>query len=148
MKKIIIITALALAAGVLLAGCCSTCRKNKTATMRPIEGVVWHLIQFNGEPVNAPDKYEMSFFNDGRVAGIGECNRFFGKYELVNANGSIKMGPMGSTMMACPENGIETPFLQMLEKVHLYQFENENLYLFVDNKVAAVFEPTNKKIEE
>ncbi len=50
-------------------------------------------------------------------------------------------------MMACPEPNIETEFLQMFENVHLYQLDGQNLYLFVGNKIKAVFEPTDKPVD-
>ena len=93
-------------------------------------------------------QYELSFLADGRVAGIGEFKRFFGPYQVVNANGGIKIGPVASTMMACLDPNIETEFFRMFENVHLYQLDEKNLYLFVDNKIKAVFEPTDKPVDE
>lgn len=148
MKRTITIAAVALLAGILLTGCCQKCRKSREAATRPIQGTVWHLVEFDGKPVDAPDKYELSFLTDGRVAGIGECNRFFGPYQVVNANGGIKIGPVASTMMACLDPNIETEFFRMFENVHLYQLDEKNLYLFVDNKIKAVFEPTDKPVDE
>lgn len=148
MKKTIIIATVVILTGLMLTGCCQKCRRNKQIAMRPIQGTVWHLTQFNGEEVDAPDKYEITFGADGRASGIGECNRFFGAYEVISDAGSIKMGPIGSTMMACPGMELEMQFFQILEKVHLYQFEGDNLYLFVDNKVAAVLAPTDKAVEK
>ncbi len=147
MKRIITIAALALVAGALLTGCCQKCRKSREAATRPLQGTVWHMIQFDGREINAPDSYELTFFNDGRIAGVGDCNRFFGTYEVLNANGSIKMSPVGSTMMACPDLETESAFLKMFENVHLYQFDGKNLYLFVDNKIKAIFEPTDKPVD-
>lgn len=147
MKKTIIIATVAILGGLLLTGCCQKCRKSREAATRPIQGTVWHLIQFDGQPIDAPDKYELTFLTDGRIAGIGECNRFFGPYQVINANGGIKIGPVASTMMACLDPNMESQFFQMLEKVHLYQLDDKNLYLFVDNKIKAVFEPSGKPIE-
>ena len=95
-----------------------------------------------------PDKYGMSFLGDDSISSIGECNGFFGPYEITSAGGGIKIGPVASTMMACIEPNIETEFFAMFESVHLYQFDEKNLYLFVDNKVKAVFEPSGKSVEE
>ena len=36
----------------------------------------------------------------------------------------------------------------MFENVHLYQLDEKNLYLFVDNKIKAVFETTDKPVDE
>lgn len=132
----------------MLAGCCQKCRKAREAAVRPIQGVVWHLVEFNGDPVDASGRYELSFLADGQIAGIGECNRFFGPYEVTNANGGIKIGPVVSTMMACLEPNIEAEFFRMFEQVHLYQFDGSDLYLFVDNKAMAVFEPAGEKTAE
>ena len=148
MKRTIIIAAVALLAGALLTGCCQKCRKSREAAARPIQGIVWHLVEFDGKAVDAPDKYELSFLADGRVAGIGECNRFFGSYQVTNANGGIKIGPVGSTMMACLDPNIETEFFRMFENVHLYHLDDQHPYLFVENKIKAVFEPHERPLEE
>lgn len=148
MKRVITVSVLALTACLLLAGCCQKCRKAREAAARPLQGVVWHLVEFDGKAVDAPDKYEVSFMADGRINGIGECNRFFGPYEITSAGGGIKIGPVASTMMACIEPNIETEFFAMFENVHLYQLDEKNLYLFVGNKVKAVFEPSGKSVEE
>ena len=58
MKRTITIAAVALLAGILLTGCCQKCRKSREAATRPIQGTVWHLVEFDGKPVDAPDKYE------------------------------------------------------------------------------------------
>ena len=147
MRTLKLITIAALA-GFLMVGCCSKCRKARENATRPLQGTVWHLIQMDGKTVDAPDKYEITFFNNGRVGGIGECNRYFGTYEVLNANGGIRMSKMASTMMACLNPNMEYEFMQMLEEVHLYQFDASNLYLFVDGKLKAVFEPTAKPVNE
>ena len=51
-------------------------------------------------------------------------------------------------MMACLDPNIETEFFRMFENVHLYQLDEKNLYLFVDNKIKAAFEPTDKPVDE
>lgn len=147
MKRNLFITATLLLAGLMLTGCCQKCRKSREAATRPIQNVVWHLTQFNGEEVNRPDRYELTFGVDGNITGIGECNRFFGGYEVKDAAGSIKIGPVASTMMACPDMDLETEFFRMFDSVHLYQLDEKNLYLFVDNKIVAVFEQLDKPVE-
>ncbi len=119
--------------------------KRQPGPYREPYGIWWSSTANRSTP---PDKYELSFLADGRVAGIGECNRFFGPYQVVNANGGIKIGPVASTMMACLDPNIETEFFRMFENVHLYQLDEKNLYLFVDNKIKAVFEPTDKPVDE
>lgn len=147
MKRTILIAAAMLVAGTALAGCCNKCRKAREAAEKPLQGVVWHLVRFDGQAVDAPGRYEVSFLADGNVAGIGECNRFFGTYQVLDAGGSIKFGPFGMMRMACPNDTFESEFVRIFEDVHLYQFDDKYLYLFVGNKVRAVFEPLDKPVE-
>ncbi len=147
MKRSILIATGVILTGLLLTGCCQKCRKSREAATRPIQNVVWHLTQFDGKAVELPDRYELTFGTDGTVTGIGECNRFFGPYEVKDAGGSIKIGPVASTMMACPDMDFETQFFRMFDAVHLYQLDETHLYLFVDNKIKAVFEQLDKPVE-
>ena len=141
MKKIILFAVLILSA-VSLAGCCQKCRKSREAATRPIQGIVWHLIQFQGETIENDDMFDIFFAADGSVKGIGACNRFFGTYKVPNPNGVISISDIASTKMTCPDIDLETRFLNTLQDVHLYQLDDKCLYLFVNNKIVAVFEPS------
>ena len=80
-----IIAAVALLAGVLLAGCCQKCRKSREAATRPIQGIVWHLVEFNGKPVDASDRYELSFLADGRVSANATVSSVPIRYSMPTA---------------------------------------------------------------
>ena len=69
------------------------------------------------------------------VSGFSGCNRFFGSYTIENS--AIKFEKMASTRMLCEEmaNQIEMEFLQSLEKITYFSFENNTLKLFTDKKV-------------
>lgn len=127
---------------------CSSSRRQQAAVQADanLENVVWRLTQLDGKEVDKADKYEVTFFSGNRIAGIGECNRFFGPYQVLNGNGGIKIGPVASTMMACLDPNVEGEFFQMFENVRLYQFSGNQLYLFVGNEVnaRAVFVATDK----
>jgi hypothetical protein len=43
----------------------------------------------------------ISFASDGKVAGSGGCNRFFGSY--MQEGEKLSFSPLGSTRMACPQ---------------------------------------------
>jgi heat shock protein HslJ len=57
----------------------------------------------------------VSFFADGHLEGFGGCNNFSGSYTV--KGDSLTVGPMMSTMMACPDPAgtFETQFLTALQ---------------------------------
>ena len=63
------------------------------------------------------DNSEMfvQFEEGGQLRGHGGCNRFSGSYEL--ENGSLQVGPLRSTRMACPEPAMsfEISFMEALQ---------------------------------
>ncbi len=68
-----------------------------------------------------------------RVSGKGGCNNFFGSAEMIfsNANsGTLRLGKMGSTMMACPQHmDTEHRLFQLLEKVDGFEITSTGLLL-------------------
>lgn len=138
--------AVAAVAALVLTGCNKSGKQKSTAQDDTrLENVVWQVIQLNGTDLSKADKYEVTFAA-GRANGIGECNRFFGPYELKNTAGTIKMGPMASTMMACLGENREAEFLKMFESVTTYQFDGNKLYLFAGSapKAVAIFVDSGK----
>ncbi len=71
----------------------------------------------------------ISFEADGKVAGSGGCNRFFGGYEQEGE--SLSFSPLGSTRMACPPGimKIEKEFFDMLGAVRKAKVEASTLVL-------------------
>ena len=101
MKILLKIAALA-AVAALAAGCCS-CRSYQKKNRRPLIGTEWQLIQLGGKAVKPEEgKFTLTFLaEENRIAGVGACNRIMGKYEATE-KGVLKIGPLASTMMACP----------------------------------------------
>lgn len=131
-----IMAALALA-GLMFTGCSKSGKQKVPAHDARLENVVWRLTELNGNEVNRPGKYEVTFGADNRVAGIGECNRFFGSYQRTNNSGGITIGPVGSTMILCPDDNYENEFFRMFEDIRLYQFSEDRLFLFAGNEMRA-----------
>ena len=104
MKILLKIAALA-AVAALAAGCCS-CRSYQKKNRRPLVGTEWQLIQLGGKAVKPEEgKFTLTFLaEENRIAGVGACNRIMGKYEATE-KGVLKIGPLTSTMMACPRHG-------------------------------------------
>jgi len=85
------------------------------------------------------DKPFVQFGSEGKLAGNAGCNNFFGGYEVA-ADGSIAIGPLGSTKMACPEPEMaqESEFLAMLQGVKRFERDGRKLALMDDSgKVVA-----------
>ncbi len=71
----------------------------------------------------------ISFAADGKVAGTGGCNRFFGGYE--QKGDKLTFSPLGSTRMACPPDVMkkEQAFFEMLKAVRSAGVEGAKLVL-------------------
>lgn len=79
-------------------------------------------------------------FDAGRVAGLGGCNRFGGRYDL--QGDKISFSPLMATRMACqPEvMAAEQAFFDMLGKVRAMKLDGEALELLDgDGKVLGRF---------
>ena len=66
-----------------------------------LAGSEWRPVQLGEHAVADAASLFVRFEAEGRVAGHGGCNRFFGAYQI--ADGRISIGPLGATRMACPE---------------------------------------------
>jgi heat shock protein HslJ len=70
------------------------------------------------------------FGTDGTVSGNATCNRYFGPY--TTTGNAIKIGPLGSTMMACPDTAQqdqETAYLAALQASTTYSINGLTLEL-------------------
>jgi putative lipoprotein len=90
-----------LAAGAMglaaLAGCSAA---SQESAMASLAGSSWLVQDIDGRSV-APDlQTTVAFGEDGTVAGTGGCNRFTGGAGV--GAGTIAVGPLASTRMACP----------------------------------------------
>jgi heat shock protein HslJ len=83
------------------------------------------------------------FTPDGRVAGSGGCNRYFSAVEL-GAPGEFALGPVGSTMMACPEMtlALEQQYLRALQGARRYRIAGDRLELLFGEDGVLGFEAT------
>ena len=77
--------------------------------------------------------------DDNRITGVGACNRLMGKYETTE-KGALKIGPLASTMMACPGMEQENAFAKALESTTHYDMDGPMLLLLSDGELKAVFQ--------
>lgn len=88
------------------------------STTDPVQGTV---------AVNDPSRYVILFSDDNTAFIKADCNNAQATYVVDGGNISIAPGPM--TMMACPEDSLDTAFLQQLSSVAIYFIDGGSLYM-------------------
>lgn len=129
-----------------ISGCCH-CKSIQKKNMRSLVGTEWKLIQLMGQSVKAEnDQFTISFSEDGRLSGVGACNRIMGSYSIDQKRG-IKIGQVATTMMACPGMDQEYAFTKVLGEVTHYEMDGPMLLLLNGGELQAVFQaqPKNDK---
>lgn len=129
--------ALVLLAAAAVAGCAN---RDVEAGQGALVGPEWQLVSVQqssrtyipADPLTVPS---VQFTTDVeaedarmRVAGFTGCNRFFGTY-VAGEDGSLELGPLGVTRMACPPKvmEVETAMLQALERAERYELRANEL---------------------
>lgn len=94
-----------------------------------ITGIDWHPVSIGDDPVDVNTLLTLRFENDGKISGHGGCNRFFASYESTESG--IKIGPVGSTRMACPEPqmSLEQRLFEVLDNTSAIEMRDARLYL-------------------
>lgn len=97
---------------------------------RGLAGSTWRLESLGGEGVLDQVEATLEFLEQGRVAGRGSCNRFFGAAKI--EGGTISFGPLGTSRMACPEpvSQQEAKYLAALQAAERFTLEGSALLLF------------------
>ena len=116
---------------------------------KKLKNTSWKLLNMDGKDVSKliskNENNTTLSFNENGINGNSGINNYFGDYEIVNNN--IKIGPLGSTRMAGPENlmKVEREFLELLgnsKKVKLS--DQKTLILTTDKGKTLIFEKVNK----
>lgn len=99
----------------------------------------WRLVEFDaGEPV--PEGIEITAeFRPGGIAGRSACNRYTGPVEIDLAAGTIEVGALVSTKMACPPPRMEseTRYLGALERATGLTLETGRLTVRTEDEAGA-----------
>lgn len=88
------------------------------STTDPVQGAV---------AVNDPSRYVVLFNEDNSAFIKADCNNVQATYTTDGSNISIATG--ASTMMACPDDSLDSTFLQQLSSAAIYFIDGGNLYL-------------------
>jgi heat shock protein HslJ len=116
----------------------SSIKETKAAT-QPVSGKTvsfsllgseWLLEDLGGSGVIDRMQATLTFPEAGKVAGNGSCNRFFGPAEI--SGGTIKLGPLASSRMACPEAVMnqETKYLDALQAAERFEWKDPYLLIY------------------
>ena len=132
-KKISCRAALVATLAAAMASGCST----TAAGSRPeLAGTSWLAEDIAAQGVIDNLQTTLSFESENRVVGNAGCNRYFGSV-LIDAD-KLEFGPLGSTMMACPEAVMnqEQRFLAALESSRGYRLDNQTGLLYFTDQAG------------
>jgi len=95
-----------------------------------LAGTEWLLEDLGGAGVIDNIQATLTFPEAGKTAGKGSCNRFFGPAEITGS--AIKLGPLGTTRMACPEAVMnqEKKYLDALQAAERFEWKPPYLLIY------------------
>ena len=94
-----------------------------------LEGTSWTVTRIGSDPVVDGSEPTIAF-EGGRAAGTTGCNRWFSAYRA--EDGTLSLGPAGSTMMMCADPRVmeqEQSFLRSLDLIHRFSIDEDSLTL-------------------
>jgi heat shock protein HslJ len=89
-------------------------------------------------------EYWIQFLPDGQLSLRADCNGGFGSYEMDGSN--LTLGPIGTTLMLCPEGGSGDAFLEALNQVTTWSIDqsgaSDSLVLGLADGSSISFSPS------
>lgn len=131
--------ALALAA---TTACLSACASGSGGDAKvPLRATEWTLDSMGGKSVPSDSGITLTLGTDGNAAGNAGVNRYFGRYNLDEAGGTLSFLGMGSTRMAGPADRMnrESEYLSALAGTAMFRRKGEKLELIGEK--TLVFQP-------
>tara|TARA_R110000850_G_scaffold32286_1_gene88888 strand:+ start:934 stop:1404 length:471 start_codon:yes stop_codon:yes gene_type:complete len=134
---------------------CQTVESEAPAANIPfsgLQGTHWRLVEFrsmdDAQGITGPDdpeKYSITFHNDGSLTAILDCNRGVGPWrnDIANATGgTLSIGPLGVTRALCPQPSMGEMLERRLGEVRSFTITNGrlNMALIADAGIL-VWEP-------
>jgi heat shock protein HslJ len=95
-----------------------------------LAGGEWALEDLAGSGVVENSHATLSFPEDGKVAGNGSCNRFFGTAEI--HDNTVRISPLGATRMMCAEPMMnqETKYMSALQDAERFEWKDPYLLIY------------------
>ncbi len=115
------------------------------AQSQDLAGTSWQITAYNNGQEAVVSVLEgttptIEFGADGQLSGTAGCNRVIGSYSTTD--GTIELGPLATTQMACPEpEGVmdqETRLVAALESAATYHVEGPTLEMRTADDALAV----------
>ncbi|HET9043808.1 MAG TPA: META domain-containing protein [Burkholderiales bacterium] len=120
--------------GALLAGCGAGPGDDAPVRVRAPEAVTGKVWQWERTvtPVEtvespAPDRYTLELAPNGRLLVRADCNRGTGAYRI--GAGTLEIGPITTTRMACPPGSLDARYLGDLQRAAAYFVEGGELFI-------------------
>ena len=105
---------------------------NGKLSLTDLEGVEWVLTHIKRDE-ELPAKPEVTLRVDGeKIGGRGACNNYFAEVkDSADMAGDISVGPIGNTMMACPQEimTLVQRYFKALKGTHKFSFLGGKLVL-------------------
>jgi heat shock protein HslJ len=120
--------------GLVLAGCAAggphPAQTAAAAEPGGLVGTAWRLEDLGGAGVLDRVEATLEFPDPVMVAGSSSCNRFFGTVSI--SGESIKISPLGSTRMSCPEATMnqEAKYLNALKDAERFTRDGSTLLIY------------------
>lgn len=104
-------------------------RQSETPAAPSIFDATWLVDDVAGSALGGEGRVTFAVGTDGKVSGRGPCNSYFGTAEI--HDGTIEVGDIGATMMACAPDLMEQEkkFLEVLGKAARFRVGNGKLIL-------------------
>lgn len=77
--------------------------------------------------VPTPERYTVTFLADGTLAIVADCNTGSGTYRRDGTN--LSLGPIATTLIACPPDSLDARFTAELQQVTAYRLSDGELIL-------------------
>ena len=141
MKRVFLLSILALTISLLVAGCCA-CRKGKNNL--PLVGTEWQLRRMMGQDVHPKaDQFVFTFSSEGNFSGVGACNHLMASYKS-NDKGALQIGPLAGTRRMCPDQALEAEFTEIASRITHYEVDGNMLMLLSNGEVHAILQAVNR----
>ena len=130
---------LAALTGIAIAVALAACETPAALDENRLTQVDWVAETINGKPVIEPGRVTLSF-SEARVTGRAGCNIYSGPVEY--GKGTLRIGALISTKMACVANGVmqqESVYLDTLEAARSYVYQGDRLVISASTAATLVF---------
>ncbi len=100
--------------------------RHKLSTARDVNGA-WRISEIKGSPVPTTEKPPFIVFDCMKKSlnGWAGCNHLQGRFKFNPIKYSIRLSPLFSTRMACPDLKVESALMQNLSQVSGYLSETD-----------------------